>query len=422
MTIQKTVLTALSCMMAFSMLSACSSEASSASVFSASTTESAVSSASEHPHEVLPGWDRSPAEHWKLCEQGESFDVGEHTLGDDLVCTVCGSEVWLYDDGSADIYNYNDLGEWTRMTNFDTEGNITEDIRWDYEYNANGNPIKISCYYNDVLTDATEFVYDTDGSTVISRLVSTYYDDGTHSYAEYNENEEYILFQEFDENGTETHRIENEYALDADGNSYILRENHFTMGVHDLIIEYNQYGDDVLFREMDETGGTINEMTHEYTYDDEGHMEYAKFFVNSALVQESFYTFVDNDFGGYTAETKIIYYYEDGTYEETYYSEENDYNEPIRYISCSADGTVLSDISVEYEFDQEMNKTAEKFYSEGVLIQENIYSILDTETQWVHYLSKTIVYNEDGTRFVSEFDKDNLLSETLYDANGNVIK
>ena len=74
-----------------------------------------------HKHTAQGNWDWNAKEHWYNCECGEKMDAAAHKLGDDLICTGCGAEVWVMDDGSADIYSYDQYGNTQRYAYFDAE-------------------------------------------------------------------------------------------------------------------------------------------------------------------------------------------------------------------------------------------------------------------------------------------------------------
>ena len=68
----------------------------------------------EHTH--TPGeWDRDGENHWQVCACGEKMNVAPHIL-EDVLCAECQSEVWRYEDGAADVYNYDEHLEIVRST------------------------------------------------------------------------------------------------------------------------------------------------------------------------------------------------------------------------------------------------------------------------------------------------------------------
>ena len=418
MTNNKKLRSVLAGVMAMSMLAACSSGTPAASAASSEAAPSGSVASGGHTHTAVL-WDRDVNTHWQNCDCGETFNVGDHTLGEDIVCTECGSEVWMYDSG-AEVYNYTENGEFLRITAYDPDGAVVQDMRWDYEYDADGNCTKVTSYYDDVPVEVTEYhIGAAEGEAAYTRTV--YYDDGTTSVGEFTEYGETIRNTEYAADGTESVRMESEFA-EVDGTRYVAKELTYYSGVLGLIREYNQYGDDLLFREVDENGNTVSEMSHEYTYSADGIKENSKFFVNGVLVQDDFYTFVENDFGGDVVNTRGLYYNEDGTVEETIYSEASGYNETEKIILYDADGTTLSEANFEMTFDQDGNLLTRNTYIDGVLAAEEVFEVINTDELYTHYCKTQTIYNEDGTKQVTEFDQDGeTVSDTLYDANGNAV-
>lgn len=106
-------------------------------------------------------------------------------------------------------------------------------------------------------------------------------------------------------------------------------------------------------------------------------------------------------------------------------------------IWCEEDGTVLSEMRYECEYDDQGNVLSSKSYSDGVLINESFFEIQQGEDFFNHYLTHEIIYDEAG-KTVTEYNQymyetasrvydydDNLISETTYeyefDEMGNVV-
>lgn len=415
MTYNKTLPSVLSCMLALSMLAACSSGTPAVSS-EAAGSESASSDGHTHTAAL---WDRDVNTHWQNCDCGETFNTGDHTLGEDLVCTECGSEIWMFESG-AEVYNYTENGEYSRITAFDPDGAVLQDMRWEYEYDANGNCTSVTNYYDGVLAEVTEYTLEADG-TVLSFKTTSYSEDGSYSVGEYTAEYENLASFQYDADGTEIFREEYDYA-EENGEPYLAQKRSYHNGVLYLLQEFNRYGDDLLFREVDENGNTVSEMSHEYTYTADGIKESSRFIVDGVLVQESFYVFLDDEFGGRTEEERMRYHNEDGTVEETFYSKASGYNDPEKVILYDADGNVLAESIYENTYNENGEMLSEKIYTDGVLREEAVFEIIDTEEEYTHYLKTQTVYNEDGTKAVTEFSPEEELGTTTYDAGGNIVE
>jgi len=405
---KKTIPAALACVIAFSMLTACSSGA---AVSSSSEAASSESVSAESAEDAVYTWDRNPTEHWKTNEKGETFDFGEHTLTD-IACAVCGSEIWEYDD-STEIYDYNENGDCIRYSVYDSDDNLVDDLLWVYEYDANGSYDKVSHYYNDMLSEEVDYELDADGN-ILTITASAYYEDGSYTVGEFTPFYEPLVTYEYAPDGAEKYRYTYEYA-EKDGVEYLAKSCDYTDGVLTLVQEYNEYGDGILFREVDENGNTVSEMSHEYTYNDNGERETLKFYVDGRLVQESFYATVD----GEVLETSMIYHNEDGSKE---ISEYNEYGDAVKIALYDASDAFIGEYTYEIEYDEEGNILLQKTYLDGALTEEQIYIIEEGEDFSFHYIGKVITYDEDGSKCVTEQNRyDDITQITYYDAAGTVI-
>ena len=89
-----------------------------------------------HTHAPLEGWDRNATEHWHNCECGEKLDTAAHELDDLSSCTVCGSEIIDWGDGTFDVYNYDENGS--------TVYTVRGELAWGHQlriYDAAGNEL-----------------------------------------------------------------------------------------------------------------------------------------------------------------------------------------------------------------------------------------------------------------------------------------
>ena len=88
-----------------------------------------------------------------------------------------------------------------------------------------------------------------------------------------------------------------------------------------------------------------------------------------------------------------------------------------------ADGNVTSTESWEYTYDDNGFITREKAYADGVLNTETVYKIVIEDDGMFSYPETVTTYNEDGSKTVCVYDEnDELISETKYDASGNVVE
>ena len=284
-----------------------------------------------HSHTAAGDWQRDAAEHWKVCEYGEKFDVASHELDDMGQCQGCGAELTVWDDGT-DLFVYDQQGNLVLYCSYGPDGALSYEERIDFTYDAAGNVLTEKRYNDGVLSE--ESVYQ-DG--VLSSMVT--------------------------------------YDADA--------RHEFTL---------NEFGDPVSMISYDTAGNVIGEEYTEYAYTEDG--EY------------------------YAPRTTTID--ADGS---KYVSEYNPQGDQIIWITYTPDGAMDNNERYEYTYDEEGHKTAVKVYSFDALVQEKLYTMVVFEDGWMNYPGTIIDYHEDGGKTVCVYDEnDELVSETHYDADGNVIE
>lgn len=93
------------------------------------------------------------------------------------------------------------------------------------------------------------------------------------------------------------------------------------------------------------------------------------------------------------------------------------YDNLVKMADYDTEGTLISEITIEYEYDADGNVTREKQYVDGVLSDETEYVVSNGESQPVKYTG----YYEDGTWFINEYDSHgNVVVMISYDADGNI--
>ena len=100
----------------------------------------ALLTACGHTHSPADGWELNAKEHWQSCECGETLNTAAHTLDESSVCTACGAEIQDFGD-FVDVSTYSEYGDPLRMTSYDANGGVTSDMRYEYEYDADGNKL-----------------------------------------------------------------------------------------------------------------------------------------------------------------------------------------------------------------------------------------------------------------------------------------
>ena len=357
-----------------------------------------------HKHTARGDWDWNGEEHWNICECGEKMDAAAHKLGDDMVCTKCGAEVWLMDDGSADVYSYDQYGNTLRYACFDAEGNMVSESRYENEYDDAGNLQVVRFYSDGVLQSENAYVSNDKGES--SLVKSTMYYDGGFTINEYDEYGNMVHMADTDEAGNVEAESWYEYAMDADGGFY---ESKYTERLAEggkLEAQYNIMGDILVRVWYDEAGNETRVDTWEYEYNDEGQDAWQKQYTDGMLVYEitGYGEYSNNEFSMRYPEC-IIEYYEDGTRLEQKYGSNGEIETETSY---SANGDVVEVLTYTYETHEDGDWKSIKVYNGDKLVIDKQYA--ESSDGVGSYLQTETVYNDDGSTEV-----------TTYDEEGNVI-
>ena len=219
------------------------------------STESSSSSATEsetttdHNHVAVGAWERNATEHWHLCEDGEKTDVGEHTLDDEDVCTVCGSVFWFMIDEDEEgfyfvyVLDFDSHGELVRYTLYNGEGTALKEGVCDIVYDDDGNKVLEKVYENGALIQELFYEVNENGSY---RAKEYYYEEfGLSIYYEYNEFEDPTLCRSYDETGEVILYAVWEYVTDEDGNYYMSKYTEYDYTAETIIIEEHNSHDEM---------------------------------------------------------------------------------------------------------------------------------------------------------------------------------
>lgn len=351
-------------------------------------------------------WERNGTEHWRQLPTGEKADAGAHVL-EDMICTVCGSEVFAFEDGSADVSDYNDHEDLIRYTAFDSDGCITIELLYAYDYDDEGHLLASREFSGNVLTGEVTYTVDADGMRQPIEQVA-YYEDDTWAINEYDAHGNLVRAATYDPNGDVEFESFSEYKLDENGCWYEASTTSMFSDGASFYSEYNAWGDETLTRNVDADGAVFANETYEYLYED-GVKRWKKHYSNGALIYETWY----DETGLTTEETE---YYDDGAKMVTLY---NEYGDPVSVTSFGTQGQIETVMTYEYDYAEDLSWTASRAYVDGQLVISTEYTTVDGWT----YPRKETVYDNDGSFFVCTFDEnEELLSETWYDAAGNVIE
>ncbi len=280
-------------------------------------------------------WERDPYEHWHLDEAGNRIDIGGHQMND-IICEICFSEIWAYDDGTCDISNYNEYEDFIRYSHFEADGMLTDDYVYLYNYDDNGSMLNSFTYYFGLLIEEAEYAIDPFGESVLKQMIG-YNDDGSESIMLCDEYGNTIVSRMMSADGQVVFEETYEYTYGDDGFPiHTLQKTVFDDGSY-FIFELDEMGNHLFETQIDGDGTVIYAYTHTYDYDENGRILAEHVYENDRPVYENFYAYEGDDFWGYQSMT--IDYFENGS---KTVCELDENGEIIKETNYNSDGEVIS--------------------------------------------------------------------------------
>lgn len=261
---------------------------------------------------------------------------------------------------------------------------------------------------------------------------------------------------------------EGKHSLDDSDTCTVCGAQPVDWGDSKSVYQFNKNGDPLKMVDYDADGNIITESIYTYEYDADGNLTRSTATTDGVLTEESLYTLVDgesvisqlisyledgskviNDYDAYEnsirmssydadgkltmqsdfeyAQTADGQWYEakcstteaDGTKSVSEYNEDHDQISLLRYAT---DGSLTDSYVWDYSYDADGNWQSMKYYCNDTLCAETIYATATTESGSTTYPETVTEYHEDGSKTVTVYsENDEILSQTHYDANGNVI-
>ena len=390
-----------------------------------------------HTHTAAGDMQSDAETHWKVCECGETLEQEAHTP-ENGACTVCGAAVGTPEDSSSRTELYNEYGDLTKLLVIE-EGVVLIDESYEYEYDDDGHMLSKRSYEGDRLT--AEFVFGlTDNGEVYTAEETYWYSDGSGSRSEY------------DISGNKTHTVnyhadggvaeECLYEYSSDGvrmaekrysGSVLMGEYEFMLGETGekllarsctyeedgsyMLVEYDECCNETYEGRFGADGTAEWEFRYENEYDADGNLVRTADYLNGSLYRIAEFVFGEDENGfSWSMRGKITQYSEDGSVTVSEYDPDGAWATETEY---DAAGNAIYDQRYEYDYDDNGNLVGARFFVDGRLSEESSYTV---NAEGVTETEQVTMHFEDGGKLVSEYDKDrNLLNETLYDADGNVI-
>lgn len=246
------------------------------------------------------------------------------------------------------------------------------------------------------------------------------YDDGSCYITDYDENENPVRSSSYDEKGEMTYDCKCVWAKDKNGDYYPLEDTAYDYEEKTIVVtKYDENWYTVTIDTTDFDGKVIEVQRYEREYNADNRLLWEKLYVNDVLtweVKDIEYIVEDGVVVNTISGTEISYY-DDGTKVVSNYDNRGELSKETYY---KADGTVEKVMTYEYDYDADGYVIAYRAFEDGGIVTEETYEWLDDGAT---YILTSTEYNKDGSKTVFEYDENfELISETKYDKNGNVIK
>ena len=321
-----------------------------------------------HTHTAGEEWDFNKTHHWHLCECGKEMNKGRHKLDDLDMCASCNAEVWVDEDGYVSVTTYDPYYNPTRLICYYNDGTPTNESRYEYEYDVDGNVIKSTAYIDGALWLVEEYVIESDGS---QRVVKShlYHDDGTSYLNEYDENGNAVKLFLYEADGSLRFESTSEYTLSENGIYYESASTEVHPDGTVYVAEYNVYGNNTHWWWYLPDGTLAEERTWEYEYAD-GELLWEKVYASGVLVSEMTWHQVETEDGYANYPETATEYYEDGSKAFSQYNEDGNLALVTYY---DAEGAVEDVHTYTYEENEYGGETITITDQNGEIIERSVY-------------------------------------------------
>ena len=281
-------------------------------------------------------WSFDAKNHWCDCECGKQIEPLPHNLYEN-VCVACGVKVFS-GPYTGYIESYDEHGSMEIAAEYDLDGNLLWEDRYEWEYDENGNTKRSLKYTNGTLVEETTYkpcLYP--GVEVCPKESIEYYENGSRKVWDFNEYGSALSGTVYLADGSMGDQESYEYTYDDRGNQ--LRRVRYKNGIRIWEMESflgpdgNLHISAVIYYEDD--GSIAFDQIHGYEFDDRGNLRYHSESSGGVIVKESFY---ELDSFGKAQLARTVAYREDGTKSDEYIYD-GQFNQ-TQHIEYNPDGSI----------------------------------------------------------------------------------
>lgn len=274
-----------------------------------------------HTHTEAP-WTCGPLEHWYVCEDcGETISA-PHEKDAEEYCQTCGFTIFDNGDGTYNIMGYDDWNATNSDVWVDESGTVLSEMRYECEYDEEGNVLLSKTYSDGTLINESEFDVQR-GEDFFNHYLTreTIYNEDGKTITEYDPYMYPVAVSTYDPQGNLIAEEAYVYEYDDAGNvvySASYSEGAMTYESAEMLgpdgCMYTQY------IRYYSGGELVGEFSHEYEFSDDGNLLLQRDFADGILAVVG--TYEPDDNGVYYLAREVCYD-ENGDVTDEYHYDSN---------------------------------------------------------------------------------------------------
>ena len=243
-----------------------------------------ILTACSHRHSEA-AWNVGPQEHRYTCEDCGETIAEAHSTDDEGYCKVCGYTIYDNEDGTYNLMSYDAWGATAADLWVDESGTVMSEIRYENEYDDEGNVLHCMTYINGRLMNETFFEVQKGVDFYNHYLTQEIsYDETGKTVTSYNEYMYATGAEVYDADGNLISEEEYTYELDDEGN--LVYSASYSDGVMTFESADMKGPDGNMYTEYLRYyagGELVGEYRHEYEFSEKGDLVLARDFVDGVL-------------------------------------------------------------------------------------------------------------------------------------------